>query len=278
MSQKNNKPQTLKPPKENRALERDYSKRLIKLTSTIINSFYYWTIATLNKNMNKSISTQLAFNFNELLKEWNKKTKDIAKIEAKRVTRQSSNFVNIGLKNQGVDLSIKRNPKELDNELTAIYQRNYNLIKTIPQDIKNRFESAFLNDVNNFDQEAIKKQVLTIKGISERRADTIARDQVAKALDGYATARSQTLGYEYYVWVTSKDERVSRGKGGHKQLGDRIYRYDTPTAIIDGYLNVGHPSQRVNCRCRRRPLLLKEGQELELVKDNSSGDYYRIKN
>ena len=69
---KQNKPQSLKPPKENRALEKDYSKRLIKLTSTIINSFYYWTIATLNKNMNKSISTQLAFNFNELLKEWNK--------------------------------------------------------------------------------------------------------------------------------------------------------------------------------------------------------------
>lgn len=272
------KPQTLKPPKENRALERDYSKRLIKLTSTIINSFYYWTMATINKNMNKSISTQLAFNFNELLREWNKKTKDIAKVEAKRVTRQSSNFVNLGLKNQGVDLSIKRNPKELDNELTAIYQRNYNLIKTIPQDIKNRFESAFLNDVNNFDQEAIKKQVLTIKGISERRADTIARDQVAKALDGYATARSQTLGYEYYIFITSKDERTSTGKGGHKQLDGRIYKYDTPTAIIDTYGNVGHPSQRVNCRCRRRPLLLKEGQELELVKDNYSGDYYRIKN
>ena len=151
------------------------------------------------------------------------------------------------------------------------------MIKTIPQEIKNRFESAFLNDVNNFDQEAIKKQVLTITGISERRADTIARDQVSKALDGYATARSQTLGYEFYIWITSRDERVSKGKGGHRQLDQRIYKYDTPTAVIDSYGNIGSPSQRVNCRCRRRPLLLKEGQELELVKDNYSGDYYIIK-
>ena len=98
---------------------------------------------------------------------------------------------------------------------------------------------------------------------------------MAKALDGYATARSQTLGYEYYVWKSSLDSRVSKGiPGGHKFLEGRIYRYDTPTAIINSYKEVGHPSQRPNCRCRRRPLLLKEGQDVELIKDATFGDYY----
>jgi len=270
------KPTTLKPPNANKALERAYARRLIKLTSEIINSFLYWSVAAYKKNINKSISTQLSFNFSDLLEKWEKKTKDIAKIEAKKITKQTAGFVNMGLKKQGVNLATRGSAKEIENTLRATYQRNYNLIVSIPQDIKNRFENVFLNNVNNFDEAAIKKQVLTIEGISKRRADVIAKDQVNKAIDGYNSAKTQALGFEYYVWTTSRDERVSTGSGGHDVLDGRIYKYDTPTAIIDSYGNVGHPSDRVNCRCRRRPLLLKEGQSLKLIKDATHGDYYEL--
>lgn len=270
------KPTTLRAPRENIALEKDYTKRLIKLTSDISKSFYYWTLATVNKNINKNISKQLVFNFNELLKEWDKKTSDFAKKEAKRTTKQVSSFVNSNLQNQSPEFALKRSAKEIDNTLNAIYERNYNLIKTIPQDIKERFESVFLNNVNNFDQEAIYKQVLTIDGISKRRAKTIARDQVQKAIGEYHATREQALGFEYYQWQTSKDERVSTGKGGHRQLEGKIYRYDTPSAVIDSYGNLGHPSQRVNCRCRRKAVILKPNQEVKLISDGTSGDYYII--
>lgn len=267
------KPTTLRPPRENIALEKDYAKRLIKLTTDIGKSFLYWTLATVNKNANKNISKQLVFNFNELLKDWEKKTKVFAKKEATRVTKQTSNFVNSNLKNQNPEFAIKRSSKELDNSLNAIYERNYNLIKTIPQDIKERFESVFLSNVNNFDQEAIYNQVLTIDGISKRRARTIARDQVSKAIGEYHATREQALGFEYYMWQTSMDIRVSKE---HKELEGRIYRYDTPTAIIDSYGNLGVPSQRVNCRCRRRAVILKPNQEAKLIKDSVYGDYYII--
>lgn len=270
------KPTTLRPPRENIALEKDYAKRLIKLTTDIGRSFLYWTLATVNKNANKNISKQLVFNFNELLKEWNKKTSDFAKKEAIRTTKQVSSFVNGNLKNQSPEFALKRSVKEIDNTLNAVYERNYNLIKTIPQDIKERFESVFLNNVNNFDQEAILKQVETIDGISKRRARTIARDQVQKAIGEYHATREQALGFEYYMWQTSMDERTSTGKGGHRQLQDRIYRYDTPTAVIDSYGNIGVPAQRPNCRCRRKAVILKPNQEVKLVKDGTSGDYYII--
>ena len=270
------KPTTLRPPRENIALEKDYARRLIKLTTDIGKSFLYWTLATVNKNANKNISKQLVFNFNELLKEWNKKTSDFAKKEATKTTKQVSSFVNGNLKNQSPEFALKRSSKEIDNSLNAVYERNYNLIKTIPQDIKERFESVFLNNVNNFDQEAILKQVETIDGISKRRAKTIARDQVAKAIGEYHATREQALGFEYYMWQTSKDERVSTGRGGHRQLEGKIYRYDTPSAVIDSYGNIGHPSQRVNCRCRRKAVILKPNQEVKLIKDGTSGDYYII--
>lgn len=270
------KPTTLRAPRENIALEKDYAKRLIKLTTDIGKSFLYWTLATVNKNANKNISKQLVFNFNELLKEWNKKTSDFAKKEAKRTTKQVSSFVNGNFQNQSPEFALKRSVKEIDNTLNAVYERNYNLIKTIPQDIKERFESVFLNNVNNFDQEAIFKQVETIDGISKRRAKTIARDQVQKAIGEYHATREQALGFEYYMWQTSKDEKVSTGKGGHRQLEGRLYRYDTPTAVIDSYGNLGVPSQRVNCRCRRKAVILKPNQEVKLISDGTSGDYYII--
>ena len=272
---KKTKVETLKPPRTNRGLEFEYAKRLKKLTKQIVNSFYYWTIATLNKNMNKNISKQLAFNFDDLLNDWNKKTDKIAKIEASRVTKKAKNFVNSNLASQNKDFALKRSSKKLDNVLNASYERNYNLIKTIPQQIKNDFESIFLNDVNNFDQEAIYKRVKNIEGISSRRATVIARDQVSKALDSYHSTREEDLGFVYYMWQSSKDSRVSTGVGGHEKLEGRIYRYDTPTAVIDSYKNIGHPSQRVNCRCRRKAIILKPNQEVKLQKD-VAGDYYVV--
>lgn len=267
------KPTTLKTPRDNIALEKDYKSRLIKLTSDITKSFLWWTMATLKKNLDKNISTQLAFNFNDLLKDWNKKANIFAKKEALRTTSKVESFVNGNLKSQSPEFTIKRNSQPIDNSLNAIYQRNYNLIKTIPQDIKERFESVFLNNVNNFDQEAILKQVSTIDGISKRRAETIARDQVNKAIGEFHSTREQALGFEYYEWQTSMDSRVSKE---HKELGGRIYRYDTATAIIDSYGNIGHPAQRTNCRCKRRAVIIKPNQEVKLVRDSLHGDYYVI--
>lgn len=270
------RPKTLKSIKPNMALEKDYTKRLLKLTTDINKSFAYWSLATANKNLNKNISKQLQINFNKLMKQWEPKVNEIAKSEAERLSKQSAKYVNINLVKQNQAFALKRTPKDVSQALNAIYERNYNLIKTIPQDIKERFQSVFLNNVNTFDREAIEKQIKVISGISDRRAKVIARDQTQKAVTQYHAAREQNLGFEYYVWETSADEKVSTGKGGHRQLQGRIYRYDEDTAIVDSYGNVGHPSQRTNCRCRRRAVILQPDQTVKKVKDSRSGNYYVI--
>ena len=94
-----------------------------------------------------------------------------------------------------------------------------------------------------------------------------------EAIGEYHATREQALGFEYYMWMTSKDERVSKE---HKELEGKLYRYDTATAVIDSYGNLGHPSQRVNCRCRRKAVILKPNQEVKLISDGASGDYYII--
>ena len=238
------KPTTLKAISPNEALEKQFKKKLTQLSLTISKSFSYWAMATYNKHKDKNVSKQLSFTFNELLKQWNKNTKDLAKTEAKKMTKEVTGYVNSNLGKQNEAFKLKTIPKDVRQTMGAIYERNYNLIKTIPQDIMQRYQSAFLNNVSNFDQEAIYKQVETIDGISERRAEIIARDQTQKAISQYHAVREKNLGFEYYVWQTAKDERTS---AEHRKLEGRIYRYDEATAVIDQYGNVGHPTDRVNC-------------------------------
>ena len=160
--------------------------------------------------------------------------------------------------------------------MQAQYLENIALIKSIPREIIERYQSALYNAVANFDSGAINKLARQIGQISARRAKTIARDQTAKAIESFSNARARDLGFTHYQWQTSRDERVSTGVGGHRQLDGRIFAYDSPSAVIDSYSNKGHPAQRVNCRCIAIPIQLLANQELRLIKDSTSGDYYEV--
>lgn len=262
--------------KSNIALEKDYFKRLNKFSQSINKSVIKWSMARYNKSFNKNISKQLNFEFNELLNNWNNKANDLSKILSKKLTKNIENYVESGFIKQDKNYKVKNTSIEVKKALNAIYEKNVALIKTIPSTIIERFRGSFLNNVNSFDRENMYKQFKTFQGISKRRAKLIARDQTQKAVAQYTQAKSQSLGFNYYSWVTAGDERVSKGKGGHKYLNNRIYSYSEPTAVIDSYGNKGHPSQRVNCRCSQVSIILNENQELVKVKDSLRGDYYKV--
>ena len=265
---------TLKPIKSPYAIERYYIKRLKSLSTDINKSVIYWASARANKAKDKNISTQLAFEFNALLRDWERKSNDIGKFLAKKMALQVKSYVDRNLRGQNNAYTLKTLSQLSQNVLNAIYSRNLALIQSIPQEIINRYRNAFLNSVNDFDREKMYKLAREYKAISLRRARMIARDQTQKAVSDFTQVRSQQLGFTHYRWVTSRDERVSQE---HKHLEGRIYAYDNPTAIIDKHKNIGHPSQRVNCRCHAVSVILDTNQELKLVKDANHGDYYVIR-
>lgn len=264
---------TLKKIKSPLAIERAYIKRLKQLSTDINKSVLWWANARLHKNISKNIGNQLAFEFNSLLDEWDKKTNEVAKSLAKKISKQVKNYVDLNLNSQNPDFKLKAVTKQSKNALSAIYQNNLALIKTIPSEIIERYRSAYLNNVNNFDREQIYRLAKTYQGISNRRAKTIARDQTQKAVSSFTQARAEQLGFEFYEWVTAGDERVSKE---HQHLNGRVYRYDTPTAKIDSYGNVGHPSQRPLCRCSMVSVIM-DNKKAYKVKDSKYGDYYIIK-
>lgn len=241
------KPTTTKEIKSPLAIEKQFEKELVKFSQKVNNSVKFWSIANFNKNFNKNTAKQLSIEFNKLLEYWESEAKEFGKIQSKKFASFIKKYVNSKFLAENANFNKRGLSKAEKNQLTAIYERNLSLIKTIPSHTIESYRETMLKQVDNFDREALEKQAKTIAKISKRRAKLIARDQTQKAVSGYQRARAEALGFEYYVWQTSQDERVSTGKGGHRQLNGRIFKYSEPTAIIDAYGNKGNVSDRVNC-------------------------------
>ena len=269
---KKTKPKKLKPIEKNIGIEREFNKALNGFSKEVLKSVNYWSIAQINKYKRgdiTNISKALSVEFSDLLRAWNKKSEVFAKKLSNAINDRIKKHVDLGFKNQGKEYALETLSRKSAQVLNANILQNIALIKSIPRDIIEKYQVLLYNNITDFDLQAT-----TFTNTTLRRAKIIARDQTAKAIENYAMARSQDLGFEYYIWQTAKDERVSSGKGGHDKLEGRIYRYDTPTAVIDSYGNKGHCSQRVNCRCASSPLFLEPNQTLKLVRDSNAGDYY----
>lgn len=273
------KPNTLQPIKHSSALERQAKKDLKEFTKRVNKSIKYFTMAQFNKyNRDEvnNISTALRVKFNSLIEQWESTAREFAEDYASKQGRSIKKYVESNYIQQSEHFKLKGTSKQTKQVMQAQYLENIALIKSIPHEIISRYQSAFYNAVANFNAGAINKLAKQIGQISLRRAEIIARDQTSKAIESFSMARARDLGFTHYQWQTSRDERVSKGKGGHKQLDGRIYAYDSPSAIIDSYNNKGHPAQRVNCRCVAVAIQLLSNEELKLIKDSTNGDYYEL--
>lgn len=159
----------------------------------------------------------------------------------------------------------------------AFMQENLELIEDVIEDFFASARITLLHSIGAFDRQSVMRQIEYSSDVTTRRAELIARDQIAKATERYSQAHAMDLGFQYYLWQTSQDSRVSTGEGGHDVLNQRIYKYGEPTAIIDTKKTKGIPGQRTNCRCNSVPLITEPGQVFKLIKDKEHGDYYVTK-
>jgi SPP1 gp7 family putative phage head morphogenesis protein len=89
------------------------------------------------------------------------------------------------------------------------------------------------------------------------RVNLIARTETAKASAALTRARSEDVGADWYVWMTSEDARV---RVSHKKMNDVLFTWTdppSPEALVGeestlGKYNVG---ECPNCRCVSAPLL-----------------------
>lgn len=275
-SKKALKPKTLEPMKSSIAIERKLSRALTRFSNSINKSVFKYILSEVK--IERDIPQAFFTSLDNLQAKLTQTAKDVGTATTAGFLASIEKLVNSSFKRQGLEFSIIGRSEIVEKTIFKSYNAILDLIVSIPADIISTYRQELLNGVGDFNRERIAQMAENIGGVNRRKAELIARDQTHKATTNYAMARASSLGFEYYVWDTSHDERVSTGKGGHKQLQGRIYRYDKDTAIVDSYGNVGHCGTRVNCRCVPLTLILEPNQKVKLVKDAQAGDYYVIEN
>lgn len=284
----NKKPKFIENPKPNASIEKKYRNAMLKQTKLMNKSLKWWLIASLKKN---NAVAKLKKEFKKLSEYWEANFSEFAKKIAKKFINSIQKNSDDLFKNKGLDFNKNKKSALIHATIKARINENIALIKSIPKEQILRHESVLYNAISNFDMENLTQTLEQINQkldiadkISENRIKTIARDQTKKATEALSQARAVSSGYEYYIWITANDERVSGNpngkypnvKGGHYHLDGRIYKYGENTAVIDSYGNVGTCGERVNCRCTSGAVYLMPNEELERVSDPEHGDYYRL--
>lgn len=164
----------------------------------------------------------------------------ILQTERRRHTKRWLGTVRSAL---GIDMAAVVRDEDLDGYLETAVTRNVGLIQSLADDTVSGVRAAVTNAILQGRTAAQLRKDLTARfGIADRRAKTIARDQIAKTTSDLNRIRHQQAGITEYVWMTSQDERV---RALHRSLEGKEYAYGQPTGAEQGL----PPGQPINCRC-----------------------------
>jgi len=195
-------------------------------------------------------------------------------------TRKAKRSVKSNLERDiGKAIAVRPNYKAFNDALKLMIQQNVSLIKNVAeQNISNIENIVFDGMKSGLEFNNIEKQLDSQKIVAKKRIRRIAYDQTAKANASINYLEQQSAGIEYFEWHTIEDERTSTGFGGHKQLDGNIYKWNDENSrhpVIDGKGNRGLPSQRVNCRCWAKAVIIFQGYRA--VWDSSAESYKIVK-
>nr|DAV82129.1 MAG TPA: Minor capsid component [Caudoviricetes sp.] len=172
------------------------------------------------------------------------------------------------------DLSaIPFNEKSFKKILKLSSLQNAQLISSVKDTYFNSIANAVYNTVSSGQSpKSLEISLSSVINLSRKRIKLIARDQSAKLNETLNRVAQKDAGIEYFIWQTARDERVSKGIGGHKHLDGKIYKYSDTShlPIIDSKGSRGLPGDRVNCRCTAIPVILSNNS---IIKQNKGGDY-----
>lgn len=137
---------------------------------------------------------------------------------------------------------------------------NAQLIRTFPD--------AIAKQVNNYiaeeslkgkrSSEITKQLIKQFPEVANSRIKLIARTETSKATTELTRARAENLGLHWYVWKSSKDQRV---RPAHKLMDGVLFNWNdppNPEALSKGkekpYGNYA-PGSTFNCRCYPAPMI-----------------------
>ena len=141
----------------------------------------------------------------------------------------------------------------ISQAVTNITISNSQLIKTVPSSIAKNLSASIQKQkmAGARPEEMINGIMRQAKHLSVSQARRIARTEAQKASTTLREARALKYGRPFYVWYTSKDERV---RSTHERMHGVVCRWDdapNPEALFGSKYNYGayHAGNIFNCRC-----------------------------
>lgn len=162
---------------------------------------------------------------------------------------------NTSMKSVGLDV-FGDSPELVSYIDTSIFD-NTRLIKSIPEQYLSNVQSIVMTNVRAGGRpSSIASSLLDQFDVTNNRAKMIARDQTAKVNGDLSAKRQQNVGFEYFQWLDSDDQRVRRRHEGIADkvtaYGKGIYRWDNPPLSDKGIPII--PGQDFQCRCVAVPV------------------------
>lgn len=147
---------------------------------------------------------------------------------------------------QSLGVDVFRSEPDLYELMQLWAKENVNLIKSVENNYFERIENIISNAVRDGTlTKDVVKQIQELTGVSERRAQLIATDQIGK-LNGQLTMYRQIkAGIDEYIWRTAGDNRV---RPSHQLRNRKRFSWSNPPPD-------GHPGMAIRCRCVAIPVI-----------------------
>lgn len=136
--------------------------------------------------------------------------------------------------------------RRIEQALAIAEAENIALIRSIPDVALNRMHTRMVEAVRlGRSLREVRDSVVAEFGVTERRAELIARDQIGKLNGELTRVRQEDIGVTEYKWRGVLD---SRERPEHVAREGRIFKWSEPPED-------GHPGQPIRCRCTAEPVL-----------------------
>lgn len=195
-------------------------------------------------------------------KKWEEYSRDFAEDTADWFVRKTRDHVdraqNSALRDSGVEaFDLRFDKGQISQDaFDALVNANTSLIKSISSHYLQEVEGLVMRAVTDGrDVAGLKSELSKRYGITQRRADFIARDQCNKATEALCRANDLEVGVEQGEWIHVPGKHTSRET--HKAMDGK--KFDLKKGLYDR--EVGRyvlPGVEPGCQCTYRPLLSRK--------------------
>ena len=150
----------------------------------------------------------------------------------------------------GITLKTDKMPAALKQAAKASTIENVALIKSIGQTYHTQIEGAVMRSLQpgGRGMADVRDALEKYKGITDKRKDLIARDQVRKVSSAIYKERAQSAGIKSFRWLHSNG---GEPRPDHVAMSGNVYQYDDLPIIDRKTGERGLPGQLVHCKCQQ---------------------------